>query len=162
LAMRSRNHHRRWMATEHHDGDSPFLTLKGAPDELLAMASQELANGTSAPLDEARRREILSANDRFAARGLRVLGVARSQEKLASGDPAGLTWLGLVALADPIRAEAREAIATFHRAGIRTIMLTGDQSATALAVAEELTLSRTGIIPVLETSRLTGLDDRQV
>ncbi|MDD3799573.1 MAG: cation-transporting P-type ATPase, partial [Novosphingobium sp.] len=161
-AMRSRTHHRRWMATEHHDGGTPFLALKGAPDELLTMATHELAQGARQPLDDARRQRIMEANGQLAAKGLRVLGVARSDGKLQDDDPSELTWLGLVALADPIRAEAREAIDTFHRAGIRTIMLTGDQSATALAVAEELALSRTGIIPVLETSRFAGLDDRAV
>ena len=162
ITVHSRNHTRRWMATEHRHNGSGLLAVKGAADELLALATHELRGGTVVPLDDARRREILDANLALAAKGLRVLGVARREKNASPIAVDNLVWLGLVALADPIRAEAREAIATFHKAGIRTIILTGDQPATALSVAEELALSRTGIIPVLETSRFTGLSDREV
>lgn len=162
LKVHSRNHKRRWMSTEHEDGNGRFVAMKGAPDELLALATHELVEGEAKLLDEQRRQGILDANDRLAERGLRLLGVARRARDGEASGAGDLVWLGLVALADPIRAEAREAIGIFHKAGIRTIMLTGDQPVTALAVAESLELSRTGIIPVIETSRFVGLDDREV
>ncbi|MCT2398753.1 cation-translocating P-type ATPase [Novosphingobium mangrovi (ex Huang et al. 2023)] len=162
LTVRSRNEKQRWMATEHNDGEDLLVAMKGAPDELLALATHELSDGIAVPLSTERRGQILQANEELAAKGLRILGVARRDGDLGTPAPDDLVWLGLVALADPIRAEAREAIETFHRAGIRTIMLTGDQPVTALAVAETLALSRTGIIPVVETSRFVGLDDREV
>jgi Ca2+-transporting ATPase len=159
--LHSRNRMRRWMATEHIDGGRRFVAVKGAPDELLALSSHERHGPEVRELDEARRAQILKANAHLASKGLRVLGVARGEGEM-DHTPHDLVFLGLVALADPIRAEARDAIAAFHRAGIRTIILTGDQPATALAVAEELALSRTGIIPVMETSRFIGLSDHEV
>lgn len=158
----NRNPLRRWMATEHHNGEANLIAIKGAPDELLAMAASEWFDGALHTLDQARRQEILRENDAMAAKGLRILGVARLDGRYVSGSLDGLVWLGLVALADPIRAEAREAIETFHRAGIRTIMLTGDQSATARAVADSLALSRSGSLPVVEAGALLDLDERQI
>ena len=55
---------------------------------------------------------------------------------------SGLTWLGLIGMADPLRPGMKELIARFHRAGIDTIMLTGDQSPTAYAIGKALGLSR--------------------
>lgn len=156
--VHNRNELRRWMATRH-DGRA---VIKGAPDEVLAFAATELAGEGVRPIGDARRSEILAVNEGLARRGLRVLGVAQSHDEWDVDAPAGFTWLGLVALADPVRPEAREAIDAFHGAGIRTIMITGDQAPTALAVAEELALSRSGVIPVIEGARLDGLDDAGV
>lgn len=159
VAVVNRDHVHRWMAVERLCGGRPCIAVKGAPDEVLAMAAGEAVGERTVPLDAASRRAILDANDVLARRGARVLGVAWREGSLAGGAPAALTWLGLAALADPVRTEAREAIDRFHRAGIRTIMITGDQAATALAVAESLTLSRTGVIPVADGATLAALDD---
>jgi Ca2+-transporting ATPase len=158
LAVRNRNHSRRWMATEHADSSGHFVVLKGAPDEVLAQSTFERLNGELHTLDPARRAVIRAANEKLAGEGLRILGVASRAGPL-DDDASSLVWLGLVALADPVRAEAREAIEVFHRAGIRTIMITGDQPATALAVASTLKLSRSGTLRVVQGAELTGLDD---
>jgi Ca2+-transporting ATPase len=158
----TRNHHRRWMATEHGNGEGCLIAAKGAPDDLLAHCAHEGTGEGLRPLDAARRGEILAVNERLAARGLRVLGVARREGQLQGEAPGPLTWLGLVGLADPVRAEARQAIDIFHRAGIRTIMITGDQPATALAVAETLGLSRSGIIRVADGSRIKGMTNGEL
>ncbi|MFQ3622938.1 MAG: HAD-IC family P-type ATPase, partial [Acetobacteraceae bacterium] len=129
---------------------------KGDPAEVLARCTHRLAGGGVVPLDSAARRAILAANDRMAGEALRVLGVARRE----GGDPRderGLTWLGLVGLADPLREGADEVIRRLHRAGIRTVMITGDQSATAYAIARRLGLSRAGEIRVLESGALRDL-----
>lgn len=157
--LHARNHRRRWMATEHRRGEDVEVFIKGAPGDLLALSSHERVEDGAVPLDAARRQTILAQNDALARRGLRVLGVARRVGAFGREGPQDLVWLGLVGLADPIRAEARQAIETFHRAGIRTLMITGDQPATALAVAEELALSRTGVIEVTEGAEIAALDD---
>lgn len=159
VAVLNRNHAHRWMAVERRCSGGSRVAVKGAPDEVLALSSDAAAGEGALPLDAGRRRAILDANDGLARQGLRVLGVAARDGALAGAEVGALTWLGLVALADPVRAEAREAIDTFHRAGIRTVMITGDQPATAVAVAEALALSRTGIIPVADGAALAALDD---
>ncbi|MBJ3776591.1 cation-translocating P-type ATPase [Acuticoccus mangrovi] len=158
-ASRNRNHLRRWMATEHRRAGEAEVAVKGAPDEILALSATEFTASGSGRLDDVRRHEILTLNDGMARRGLRVLGVARRRGVMGEGALDDLEFLGLVALADPIRAEAREAVDVFHHAGVRTVMITGDQPATALAVAEALNLSRTGVLKVVEGSEIVGLDD---
>jgi len=99
------------------------LYVKGAP-ELLLPRCVAGAEGAEA------------ANAELAARGLRVLAVALG----ASAEEEGLTLLGLAGLADPPRPEAIASIAQARRAGIVTVMITGDQPATAVAIARELGL----------------------
>ncbi|WCP12076.1 Calcium-transporting ATPase 1 [Sphingobium sp. AntQ-1] len=160
VRLQSRDQAHRWMATAHRLNGADYVAVKGAPDELLALAAHELTEDGLRPLDEERRRRILATNETLAREGLRVLGVARKEGDLRDGLPDGLVWLGLVALADPVRAEAQEAVEIFHRAGIRTIIITGDQPATALSVAEAVAVSRTGIIPVVDGANLADLDDQ--
>jgi Ca2+-transporting ATPase len=135
------------------------LSVKGSPPEVLALCSHRLVGNALLPLDEAARRRIEVANEEMAARALRVLGVAY---KPVSGDredqaAEDLIWLGLVGMADPIRLGSRELIETFHRAGIKTVMITGDQSATAHAVAEELGLAGGAPLEILDTAKLADL-----
>ncbi|MGQ7792222.1 cation-translocating P-type ATPase [Faunimonas sp. B44] len=161
-AIRNRNQTRHFMATEHRSDDASWVIVKGAPEEVLAVASDEAFAGAVAPLSQERRAAIVEANQALAGKGLRVLGVARRVGSLEEGEIGGMTWLGLVALADPVRLEAREAVELLHRAGVRTIMITGDQAATALNVAETLFLSRTGIIPVVEGWRIADLSEAEL
>lgn len=111
--------------------------LKGAPEQVL-----ELCDRTpSGPLDPARRRAILEENDRLAARGLRVLALAwRRGRADPAVEPGGFVHLGLVGLHDPLRGGAAETISRARDAGIRTLILTGDQLRTARAVASALRL----------------------
>jgi Ca2+-transporting ATPase len=78
---------------------------------------------------------MLAAADQLAARGLRVLAVARANDKEQQLEP-----LGLIGLADPPRDSAREAIARARAAGVETVMITGDHPVTANAIALELGL----------------------
>jgi Ca2+-transporting ATPase len=148
---------RKRMATLHRGRPGSLLAVKGDPAEVLARCTHVLTRAGEVPLDKAARRAILAANDRMAGGALRVLGVAR---RAGGGDPRdeqGLTWLGLAGLADPLRPGAAETIARLHRAGIRTVMITGDQSATAYAIARGLGLSHDGEVRVLEAGALRDL-----
>jgi Ca2+-transporting ATPase len=100
------------------------------------------------------RESILRANDRMAGRALRVLGVAMRKHDGDAQNETDLVWLGLVGIADPLRPGVREAIHTIHRAGIRTVMITGDQSITAFAIARELDLGDGGEIRILEAGQI--------
>ncbi len=104
------------------------LYVKGAPESVLAKV-------TTGDVEKARL-----ANEDLAARGLRVLAVAVG----TGNEEAELTLVGLLGIADPPRSEAIEAIAAARRAGIRTVMITGDQPLTARAIARELGLVAPG------------------
>ncbi|WP_246657208.1 HAD-IC family P-type ATPase [Methylocystis sp. B8] len=154
----ARGEGRKRMSTLHEAGDGPrILCVKGDPVEVLARcATRRTANGVT-PLDEAARRAILKANERMAGDALRVLGVAISE---AGGDPRDerdLIWLGLAGMANPIRPSVAPALRQLHRAGVRTVMITGDQSATAFAIARRLDLNDGGELRVLEAGQMAKM-----
>jgi Ca2+-transporting ATPase len=109
--------------------------------------------GGPRPLGPGERESLLGLNRGLAARGLRVLALA-TKEVAASGQAEldGLTWVGLVGLADPPAPGVLTTVAALHEAGIRTVMLTGDQKLTAESVARELGLMRP------DDSALDGVD----
>ena len=156
VGIRSRNDGETWMATIHRTGgDRQVVMVKGAPEEVLRRSTRYLTGLTDEPLTADGGREILSANARMADRGMRVLGLAFGEvEAGAEAAYEGLVWVGLVALVDPVRAGVREAIEACRRAGIRIVIITGDQSRTAVAVGRELDLVRDGQVRVLEASQL--------
>jgi Ca2+-transporting ATPase len=132
----------RLMATQHDrpEGDAVLL-VKGAPGAVLDAASHlETATGP-APLTAETRAALLEANRALARQGLRVLAVAwRPGSPPDDLDVGSLGFLGFVGLEDPIRAGVKDAIARCRMAGIRIVMLTGDQQTTAEAVGRELDL----------------------
>jgi Ca2+-transporting ATPase len=128
----------KFMATFHQDGDTVLLCAKGAPDVLLGLAE----------VDATTRAAWVAENEALAGQALRVLALASCRIASAEFDLAGdlLPWVrglnlhALVGIIDPPRAEAREAIATCHVAGIQVKMITGDHRVTAAAIARELGL----------------------
>jgi Ca2+-transporting ATPase len=138
-----------------------FAFVKGAPDVLLCNCTRIGENGTARPISESDRMNILKANDSLANEAMRVLAFAvrpfdhEPQDYDAKNIEQDLTFLGLMAMIDPPREEAREAIKKCISAGIRTVMITGDHKNTAAAIGRELGLFRQG------TSAMTGeeLDD---
>ncbi len=164
VSLRPRLADENWMATVHEAGPGRRLMMvKGAPEEVVRLCARRLDGATAPGLDDDARRSILEANAALANQGMRVLGLA-FKEIPAAASPSydDLAWVGLVGLRDPIREGVREAIAACQRAGIRTIMITGDQSLTALAVARELDLVRNGQMRVVEASQLGGASEAAV
>ena len=102
-----------------------------------------LAHGT---VDPTLREDILSANEDFAGRGMRVIAVAEAPRVSTEGDRASdeqnLELRGLVAFADPLRAGVNDALAECRAAGVRVIVITGDHPATAAAIARAIGLDR--------------------
>jgi len=142
LAVKHRSEHHPYMVTLHGPGQGGLLlTVKGRPQEVLARSTHWYDGRRVRPLTLARRRQLLEHNDQLAAAGHRVLAFAvRRQDGRQLGKTRELTWLGLVGLADPVRAGIAESIARFKAAGIRPVMLTGDQLGTAQAVADQIGL----------------------
>src|SRR5262249_34542294 len=140
---------------------SRFVAVKGSPGEVLAMCDRRLKDGQQVPLTDEDRARIETENDRLAGNALRILGCAYryvEQEHPESDLRHGLTWLGLVGMADHVRAGVKDVICTFHQAGIDTVMITGDQSPTAFAIGKELALSRNGHLEILDSTHLANLD----
>jgi len=158
--LRPRRNGENWMATVHKESATERLVaVKGAPEEVLALSSSWLEGEAVQPLTHAARAEILAANGRIAASGMRVLALAFKQ--LSSGADAtydDFTWVGLVALSDPVRPGVREAIQACERAGIRPVILTGDQARTASAIYRDFDPTGRRSPRVFEASRLSGLD----
>src|SRR5438128_8459825 len=158
--LRPRRNGENWMATVHKESATERLVaVKGAPEEVLALSTSWLDGEAVQPLTRASRAEILAANGRIAASGMRVLALAFKQ--LSSGADAtydDLTWVGLVALSDPVRPGVREAIQACERAGIRPVILTGDQARTASAIYRDFDPTGRRSPRVFEASQLSGLD----
>jgi Ca2+-transporting ATPase len=142
---------RKRMTTIHQLEDGSLLAfVKGAPDLVIGLCDTVLEHGQSVPLTPERRQELLVANAGMASEALRVLAVAqrhlsRMPESVTPETvERGLELLGLVALRDPARPEVKPAIALARRAGIRTVMVTGDYPDTARAIGNEIGLLRPG------------------
>ena len=144
---------RKLMSTVHPLNGKYRVMVKGAPDVLLSRCARALADGTR-PLDAALAREAAAANAAMAERALRVLACAYKdvdelpRELTSETLERDLTFAGLVGMIDPPRLEAKEAVAQCYAAGIRPVMITGDHKLTAVAIARELDIFRSGDLAI--------------
>ena len=161
------------------NADAGRLTVfaKGAPDVLLGYCSRIAVNGAVRPMTQGDRQQILAAVERLSAEAYRTLGQAYRPLGTASlaavpgvrinaaghvADIADqsdvlesdLIWVGMVGIIDPPRTEVRDSVAEAHRAGIRTVMITGDHPLTAARIASDL-----GIIETDRNGSAAGVDD---
>lgn len=144
-----------------------LVCAKGAPDLLIERCSYILWDGKLVPFTGTLRQKVMESNEAFAGDALRVLGLAyrdlKAGESAESAEEAerGLVFVGLAGMIDPPRKEVREAIATCRRAGIKTVMITGDHLTTASAIADQL-----GMMPkggrTVTGSQLAAMNDEQL
>jgi Ca2+-transporting ATPase len=137
---------RKYMATRGQSGPLPgtLIHVKGAPELLLEKCTLALKVGGQVPLADLRS-EVEEALASFQRRGMRTLGFAFSDRADANeGDIAfrmrDLTWLGFVAITDPVRPEVAESLEACRRAGIDVKIITGDNAITAAEVARQIGL----------------------
>jgi len=119
--------------------------VKGSPATLIASSVAQIRAAGVAPLTPNDRRRWEETNQGLAGAALRVLGLAYRElsEGYDEGDLSrNLIFVGLVGMSDPLRDEAKAAIATCRVAGIRTVMITGDQQPTAAEIAKQLGIDR--------------------
>ena len=134
----------RMMATYHRRDGETFLAVKGAPDAVLEASSRVFeGEGEASELSEDDREGWLERNRVLASEGLRVLALATAHARDVEEDSPyqDLIFLGLVGLLDPLREGVKEAVQTAREAGVRVVMVTGDQRETALAIGRELELA---------------------
>lgn len=127
------------------DGKNLVLT-KGASDQLIKKCNRISVNGKIRDIKKADIDKVLKQNEAFSSQAYRVLGFAyRETDTPKSMElEQDLIFVGLVAMIDPPREEAKDAIAKCHRAGIRVMMITGDHLTTAKAIAKELNIIEEG------------------
>ncbi len=132
---------RKLMAAFYPAGDALRVSAKGAPRRILELSSILATPEGELAIDDELRNALVAVNDRLAGAGLRVLAVARGNVSAAQEDALrGLIFVGFIGLADPPAAGVKETIARLRAAGLRTVMLTGDQRLTAESVGRELGL----------------------
>ncbi len=135
-----------YMATMHHRDGGRVAYVKGAPEKILSLSRYQYQGGNIVPLDDAGFQAVLQANDAMAREAMRVIATAyvdlpADMEDLEEEDIRGnLVLVGLSGMADPPREEAKEAIKLCRDAGIKVIMITGDNRVTAESIARQLEL----------------------
>lgn len=128
---------RKMMSTKHQLDNGNIIYTKGALDSILAHVTKIRINGEVRPINKDDIKKIYDANTYFSDKALRVLALSYKEniDKIEEDD---LIFVGLVAMIDPARPEAKPAVETFKGAGITTVMITGDHIDTAFAIAKEL------------------------
>lgn len=135
---------RKLMTTIHKTENGYRVITKGAPDVLLKRCSKDYHNGHVTSMGSSRIEQIKQVNQTMAEKALRVLAVAyldipKMPSTLKSEEiEQNLVFVGLIGMMDPPREGVKEAVETCRRAGIKTVMITGDHIATAKAIAKEL------------------------
>lgn len=140
---------RKRMTTFHETPQGKVAYSKGAPEIVLDSCSHILTNGTAKPLTDEERNKVLDTARQMAGNALRVLGLSyQSIKEIPSCKEdveKGMVFAGLAGMIDPPRPEAKEAIALCDKAGIKSVMITGDHKITAMAVAKELGILKNGM-----------------
>jgi P-type Ca2+ transporter type 2C len=132
------------MATVHGRGDHFLFAVKGAPEAVLAASERVISDDGEIAIDPDMRAEWLSRVGHLGRHGLRVLACAMKTGICADAAPyENLSFVGLVALEDPARADVPHAIGDCQRAGIRVVMVTGDHAVTARSIARAVGLGQT-------------------
>ncbi len=164
VKLNHRSQDRQYMSTVHRSNDRQrLMALKGSPSDVLSLCKWYIKDGRQLELDDNARAVFEADNERMAGEALRVLAVAYAvtNEKTRHSDEIiqqGLIWVGLVGMSDVVRKGVKDLINTFHRAGIDTVMITGDQSPTAYAIGKELNLSKGEKLEILDSTNLAQLE----
>lgn len=145
------------------------LYFSGAPEILLKASTQFYQNGKAQKLSPKERKNFEEALTTLAKEGKRLIGVSYqdvssntiSREVDSATLPEGGTFVGLVAFADPPRADVAQAIKEVQGAGVRVVMVTGDTPETALTIAKQVGIAHEGDIAIIG-SALESMSDKEL
>lgn len=165
------NSENKFMATLHRQGENFILYEKGAPEILLAKAEKYYENDKEISLTEKHREKIGRVFENLTEKGFRVIGVAWRNvagQEVAIAEKIdwekidqNLIFVGLIALKDPLRLDASQAIAEAKKAGLRPVIITGDHKLTALAIGREIGLNpKDG--EIVTGADLDKMDDKEL
>jgi Ca2+-transporting ATPase len=149
---------RKMMTTLHQRNGSIVAITKGAPGIVLSHCTSCEENGAQFPVDDSRCQAVSQTIQKLQSEGMYVLGLSSKQLTTSEVSPQveqGMSFMGLLVLMDPPRPQAAEAIAGAQGAGIRVVMITGDNGLTAQAVAGELGIGQN----VVDARHLAGLSN---
>ena len=139
---------RKMMTTVHRNLEGYISITKGAPDILINKCSKILENGKIEQMTEDKRNLIKKENEKMANEALRVIAVSYRKmdyfQKLTFDLEENMIFVGLIGMIDPPRKGVKEAVETCKKAGIKTVMITGDHIATASAIAKKLGILNVG------------------
>lgn len=131
---------RKMMSVSAEIGGEKLTFTKGAPDLLMDRCTKILTERGEAPLTESEKRAILESNDQMSDEALRVLGFAYSAYN-GKTEECNLTFIGLLGMADALKEGAGDAVEECKRAGVSTVMITGDHVRTAFSIAKKLNIA---------------------
>lgn len=157
---------RKRMTTINEVPEGRYAFVKGAPDGILEICNRFYLGGEEKELTTEFKEKILKINKEFAAGALRVLAVAykpiqESSNLTIEEVEKDLIFLGLMGMIDPPRREVADSVKTCKKAGIRPVMITGDYSITARAIAEDLGIYQEGD-RIITGSELEELSDEEL
>lgn len=137
---------KKYMATVHRVDHNSVMYVKGAPEVIFERVTNYDEKGRSKKLTSKQCEWFQAQLKSLTSRGLRVLAVAYKNDgvdanKIDENDVQNLTLIGLVGLSDPVRPDVKETIQLAHKAGIKTVMITGDHVQTARSIAKEIGLA---------------------
>ncbi len=156
---------RKMMTTIHKMKSGYKVCSKGAPEVILQKCTHQLINGKKKKLNQKDKEAILKQNSKFAKNALRVLAMAYKESSGKSipnkNVEKELIFLGLAAMRDPAREEVPEAIRVAHQAGMRVIMITGDNKETAASIAKQIGLND-GSTKALTGDEIDQMSDKEL
>lgn len=133
---------KKMMATYHKENAHYFIAVKGAPEAVLEVSNRVMEDTSEHEMTDEDRDRWKERNRKLAEEGLRILACAMKSVNNREGEPyQDLTFLGLVGMLDPPRKDMKQVIHSCRKAGIRVVMVTGDQPATAKKIAEVIGIS---------------------
>ena len=151
------------MTTTHQTSQGKTAYAKGAPEVILSSCNRFFRNGEEKALTSEDRKTVMTVAHEMAEDALRVLGLAYKQldNAAVTTDDAekDMVFVGLAGMIDPPREEVKEAVKTCDRAGIKSVMITGDHKLTAVAIARELGILKEGV--ALTGAEIDNLSDEQ-
>jgi len=152
---------RKMMSVLMEDSQGEYTVFsKGAPEVLMEKCNRVIIDGEASDLDRQTKESILHENEQLTKDALRVLGFAYKPTDSTSDDiEKELIWIGLQAMIDPPREDAHDAIQECKTAGIRVIMITGDNPMTAQAIARQVGLESNGVV---DGDDLEQMDDSEL
>ena len=155
----------KYMAALTAEGDGFMLSVKGAPEVMLERSKSIFTKGKAVSLTASRKKQIADKLATLSEAGLRVIAVAykKAEKKttIVDEDIHGLTFVSLIALADPLRSDVKETLELAKKAGIKTSMITGDHKKTAGSIARSIGLSYKKD-SIFEGKQLESMTDQQL